>query len=685
MAGETLRGAGTIYRRGELRTWMMAALAVAAALFALLRTLGPEDRLIPPRGESLLTYSYARAMAEGRPYTLNEGEPTSTGVPGHLLVPLLALFCALGVGDSWLPTVGYALSAVCYLGLVALVWLSAARVRPGSEGLAAALVVLSGQTMWTLFSQTDLGLFVLLAAACFCAAVHERYRLLGVLLVLLVFAHAGGAILTLSLTMAVMWGMAKSHRPPRGLTGAAAAGLLGTVAVAGLNYLVGGQALPMGTALNLNVAYGPPPQAMLNALPDIAKSALRIAYGLSDDQRRAYLVPLLGGALATWGAIKHRGPGWRPGVWWALAAGGLLVFHVLTGELGPESDERIAWFLPIWFLYSAAGLHDLQSRWRWRGGHGVIAVVLLAFQAAGALYHAGELAERTASMGSNFQFLDRVRRNMPGSRTIGDVDLPGMKYLLPGQVIRSVEGGVTRGLQVGGARAHQLEMLRHDPGLRFEFWLFRLPNAGRSWHPVFVGSQVDAERPVFGTNLSLAVYRADWSSIEDTTRPLSPAILTLVGRGELVDRLDVGYRPDEERCGYQVSEPVAGQRLEPFSDTLMLGERKVTDVGRLSLERERFHIQTRPGRMMLIVLRTTGFTRLPMIPGERFPMGWPREISVRVDGRDAGALPLDAADPAAFSEFAMVIPAEMIERDSAEFVIEGPHVSFGYWFYQRGA
>lgn len=671
-----------IERAGQIRIWALGTLAMAAVLFALLHALGSDGRLTAPGMDSLRVYHYARAMADGRPYAFNDGDATSTGVPGHLQVLLLAIPSALRLDDEWLPTAGFVLALLSHVGLVLVTWLSAARLQPGSEALAAALVLLSGQVLATLYGQTDTGLLTFLAAAGFCAAVHDRYRLLGLLLVFLAFAHPAGVILALTLPVALAVRGPRAPWPGVELLGAAAAGVLGAMAVLSLNFYLGGHPLPMGYGLVLDKSLGTPPQALINALPRTMTDLMEFAFGIGDDQRRAYLVPVIGGAFALWGAIQARGGAWRPGLWWGLAGGLGLVLFSLTGTLDRDLDRSLTWLLPVGMVYAAVGLHAVCLRSPWGGSYAVLAVAMLLFQAASALFHVAQLAESTAATGSNLQFLARVRRNLPASQSVGDIDLPGMKFMLPGPVVRSLEGGVTRDFQVGGFPVQKLEVLRHDADLRFDFWLFLAPNLRGQWFSPLVGVQVDAEQPAFGASRSLALHRADWSTIENTTLPLSPEILALAARGDLVDRLDVGHIPDEKRCLYRLEQPIAHRPLQPYLETLQLGNRIVSDVGRLSYTEERFRVRTEPGRILVLVSRTTGLARVPAMPGQRIPLPWPRELTVHVDGQPAGSLHVRGPDPAQFSEAAMVISAGLITGDFAEFTIRGEHASFGYWIYQ---
>lgn len=671
-------------RSARFRPVLLTSLAVCAVLYAALGLFVRSAQLPPPQAESLVYYQYARAWVDGHPFRFNFGaEPTTSGA-GYLYPLLLAGFIWLGVGEAGLSTAAFMLGVLFHLGTVFLTWLTARRLEPRAAPLAGILAALSGPLLYAVFGQTDISLFVLLSAGVFCAMVHARPVWLAALLVLCVACRVEGLVVSLAALGASVIPRAETNRIWRGGLVAALIGLAASAGFLVLNFQLTGYVLPITLLRTEGKLLLTPLESLLVGFP--GKESLGMLLGLTEEPRRLYLLPMIGGGLALWGLMAHRpaGPGGRRlAIGWGgailITFGALRVLNIQVAAF----ERDLAWLLPVWLVFAAVGLVRFAQLSSWASAFFIGSCALIGYQAIGGLYFAAELAHDSVIVASNRGFVEQVNRGFPGRRTFGDSGMPGLKFYLPNHEFRNVEGVTSREYPVEVLPVQRIETFRHDPQSRFEFWLFKATHLQRQWFSEFVGSQVDAEMPAFGADHSLALHRADWSSIEDSTRPLDENVReALLGRQQ-VDRVDVGFPPDEKRARYRRENRIKGTDLAPYSATLGLGGRVVTDVGRYCRGRERMRITVEPGRDLTMVMRTAAFVKLEAHRSDDiYPMGSSMRLGVRLDGEDVGVVEVRFEDPRYFSEVPIEIPGDLIRNSTAEIEISGDYTSFGYWFYQ---
>lgn len=670
--------------REQFRAVMLGAVILCAVLFVVVGAHVGASRLPPPHEDALIHYQYARSMAEGRPLRFNAGDEPTTGAPGLLYSALLAAFVSVGVDEAWLPTAGFVLSAMCFIGVVALTGLLAGRMEPGARSLAAGLVLLSGPTVYALFSQTDMSLFILLATAAFYAYCHERDAMLGGALVLASLCRPEGLLLSAALGGVGMLRL-RNVAPRRwGPLLAALAGLATSCAVLALNFRLTSHVLPM--AVLDEFFSGHSPFVLAASLGLAGETLAEVFFGLGEGPRRLLLLPVLGGALALAGGVmRGEGDGRRGEValgWGAGAAVALLMVSIAPGKPA-DFDRALAWLFPFWLALAAVGVVRVSARAPWPGSKGALAVLLLGFQVLGLIHFCGELAQQSASMASNVRFLEGVRQKLTSRQRIGTATMPGMKFYLPSQEIRDISGVVDRDMPLNATPAERVEILRHEPDARFDFWLLKVPYVRGQWYSAFVGPGVDGEPPVFGVENALVLHRAGWGTLERADVPVTPEVINAVGTLELVDRVDVSYPPDESRSDYRNPDRFGVGRTAAFVETLEAGQRVITDAGRYSPDTESFRVEIDPNRDLLMVLRTSAFARLPSgAATKRFPLPMPVELEVSVDGDVAGALRLELSRRPVFEEWIIPLPASLLQGSRATIEVRGEHVAFGYWFYQ---
>lgn len=655
-------------------------------LFGISRIYTESGHVGPPQGDSLIFYQYARAMAEGHPYRYQEDAAPTTGSTSHLYPVLLALPYALGAKGEALVTLGFLLNAIFYLALVLLIWLSARRLMPSSAPLAAALTALSGQTMITLFGQTDMGLFMTLAVGSFCAALYRRYILLAVLLILCTLARPEGAVLSLLMVAASFMPTAQGRRGSVGFTFAGAMGLFACALIAFFNHRMTGSVMPTSTIGKGLGATQTPAGVLMSAATAIGAMFKEVFFGLTEGHRRFYLLPVFGGWLGVMGLLSRR---WRRDettrveTWWMAALMATVGMISLSGWEGVQFDRYLAWILPVWFIYVAIGLRQAAGMFPWRRAYMFMAFALLLYQGLGLVYFGSVYAQRSAALASNLSFVRSAGERLADGTRIGLVNFSGLAYYLPEHPVTNVYGVVSPEFVNPVSPRTNIEVLRHDQATRFDAWiLFSGHETGR-WYSVFAGRQLAAEAPLFGRTNALVLHQADWSTLNGSLLPFSSSARQFVYGLGLVDQLNVGYLPDEKRTNYRQFTRLAGTKLLPVSETLALEHRMFTEVGRVVMGSETMRVKTEPGREMRVVLRTSRATAVPLSSGmEALEFASPISLTLQVDGKDAGSPTVSLNGPGEFTEAVFRIPGELISSNSIELTVGGDHISYAYWFYQ---
>jgi hypothetical protein len=153
-----------------------------------------------------------------------------------------------------------------------------------------------------------------------------------------------------------------------------------------------------------------------------------------------------------------------------------------------------------------------------------------------------------------------------------------------------------------------------------------------------------------------------------------------------VDRLNVGDTRDEESHRYHF---VSRAGTAPLFGTVRAdtyGERgpRVVDAGRPILGRETFRVRTRPGRDLLVVLRTG-----PAVEASLMRASGPSRIGLEfaeaglllsADGVTSGRLSAPMAP--GWNELVLRVTGNLVRTDHTGIEVSGRYASFHYWFFQ---
>lgn len=679
--------------RDSFKLILAAAIVVILVLFATLQRYESGPHVPPPGGDSLLFYQYARAMAEGHPYRFYPDDAPTTGSTSHSFPALLALLYALGARDEALSTASFALDAVFYLLVILGVWAISLRLYPRAAPLAAALTLASGHILHNVFYQHDMGLFAPLAIGALWAALAGRPILLGVLLMLATLTRPEGMVMSLLLVLVSFLPVGATRRPDWKFVAAGAIGLLGFGAVLLLNrYLTGHAAFTsiLGKGLlgkdstivvlsNIAQAYR---DSFLGLLFGIGEPALRY--------QQFILLPVFGGALALVGLASRP---WSTGVhsrlelWWVLLLIAMTAMISTAGPIGNLFERYYTWVLPLWFMYASIGACEIARASAFHRATALIALVLIAYQAVGLVYFGSLLNISTAQLASQRDFVRRVNDQLPPGTDIGTEGTCYAAYDLPRHKVHNVWGIVSPEFVYTGKEPWvNIETLREDPAIRFDYWLINAANANGVWYSPFVGEALLSEPPLFSTASTMVLHRADWSSLLSSGMPLGKSALARLDGLHLVDKMNVGYVPDEERCEFVAASRLPGAYLPMMSETLSLGGRSVTEAGRVVLGNASMTVNARPGHEMLLVMRTSLLGGVQKHSGvQRFAVDPQLRLKVFVDEEEAGEFSFLLGDVGEFTEAAFRIPAALISRERVRIRLEGDHIAYAYWFYQEAA
>ncbi len=646
---------------------------------------------MPILRDGFIFEQYAKAMAEGHPYRFNAEDSPSTGSTSHLYPAILALLYKLGAGGDALGTAAFFFGVVCYLFFLISFLKSAEKISPQAASWGALLTVLSGQTFISALGPTEMGLFMALTMGAFAAALHWRWKWSAFLLALASWTRPEGAILSFVLMIAPWIGRsdATSSRQRMSL-----AGLIGVVSFGGvlaLNYALTGSAAfhsVMGKGL---FRFYPLQGVLLRATKDFGAMIRDVFLGLGDKGRQFYLLPLAGGLLGLFGFCSRD---WRSEktarieVWWIVSAFISVGLVALSGWQGLQYDRYLAWFLPIGFLYVAVGVRNFSIGLNLPRLEPALVIALAIYQIAGACYFAAEYADDCAEVASSVAFYKKVNALLPQGSRIGMTRGAGALYFMPDQRVVNVNGIVTPIFTHKHPIECNLEWMKHRPETRADYWLVPAPTNEESWIWSAVGEQLAAETPAFGGSDAQILYRAKWDTLTTATLPLSPALLKSVEGMKLMDSLDVGYIEDETRCGYSTFNRIPGSFSQPFAATRKIAGRSATEIGRLVLGSESFHVRVQPNQPLHVVFRVASEAVVPIYKtdGSNAPQDFtfasPLKLGVWIGGNEALQIETRFASSGEFTESTFIIPGKFITGPSLEVTIGGDHLSTAYWFYQ---
>ena len=595
-----------------------------------------------------------------------------------------------------------------YLIWLQLFWRVARRCAPGQALLAAVLALLNGHLVLLALGQSDAGLFLVLAWGLLAALFYGRVRCAALLAAACAATRPEGMVLAAGLgaLTAALW--LRRNAQTRLLLPAAVTGLLTSFAVLALNHWLTGlwqfQSVAGKGYLN---SY-----PLVGALGCISNDFLVLwreaFFNLGGAPRQNYFIPVLGGCLALLGvagvlrgsplvpsAMPQRGVtgGMRTALWlWWLGCCLLALGLVATSEfLGMGNDRYLAWILPAWYLFAAAGVGQVSRMFRLPRLALVFGLLLIGFEIAAWPYFLARFAVQGAQMQALVNFGRTADAVMPAHAPVGMLAGTGLRYYLGDRPMRHLNGVTSSAFRSQRDLLCAVETLRHEPALRFDYWLLPLSLQGWCEATGMLGDNLltDVEGPP--GEYTFGLFQAKWSAQPAASLlPMDAAVAHAVGILQLVDQLDVGYAADERRCHYQIGNRLPDLSHLPFVSSRKLGGQQITEVGQPVIGWDEFQVAA-PRLLcpMRVVLRTAldatcTAVRLNMRrEGEVLHLRSPLQLKLLVNGV---VLPVQDVSIVCggeeFAECVLDIPAQVVTSNPLTITIAGDHLALAYWFYQ---
>jgi hypothetical protein len=611
---------------------------------------------------------------------------------------VLALAYLLGARGDALLSAGFLFNVCCYLAWLQLFWCVARRLVPGQAVLAATLVLLNGNLALVAMGQSDMGLFMALSWGLLTALLCGCFRGASVLLALCVLARPEGLVLATGLAVLAGVLALRRARQARPLACVAGVGVLAMAAVLTLNLLLTGMWQYQSVVGKGYLACYP----LLGALGCTANDAgvlLReVLFNAGGSPRQNYFIPVFGGCLAIIGiAGVFRATTVRSGlrnallVWWLSCSLCTLGVVAQSEFQGLGNDRYLGWILPAWYLLAAAGVGQLVRLFACPRAGLTLGIVLVGYSVATWPFFLSRYAAQTAQMQALVSFGQSTHAGVPSGVPFGMLEGTGLRYYFGDRPVQHLNGIMSSTFRAQRDLVCSMETLRHEPKTRFDYWLVSPGLQGWCDATGLLGPlrMTDVDAPP--GDYAFSLFQASWASMPDAALlPLDATVTKAVASLQLVDRLDVGYGPDERRCRYRVGSRLADVRILPFVSCRQIGAMRLTEVGQPVLGWDEFRIRApqrlRPIRLIMrmtmdatsIVVRTN--TRHL---GERLHLRSPLRLNLLVNGMtlpEQKILVPDEAD--AFIECCLEIPAEYVTTDPLDVVVAGDHIAMGYWVYQ---
>lgn len=691
---------------------LLGGLLVASCYYAVAVGRGTGGHPGPPQADTLIYMQYARAMAEGHPYVFSPGDAPSTGSTSHLYPAVLAIPYLLGARGDALLSAGFLIHVCCYLIWLQLFWHVARRCVPGQALLAAGMALLNGHLALVAMEQSDIGLFLPLSWGLLAALLYGRYIWAAALVVLCVLARPEGMILASGMGVLAALLARRRARSARPCLRVAGAGLLTVAAVLTWNRLLTGMWQFQSVAGKGYLHAFPLAGGLGSAANDFIVLLRETLFNLGGAPRQQYFVPVLGGCLAVLGlagiarlprAASEAGKPAQPldGMngafaaavlgWWLCCCLGAFGLVALSEFQGQGTDRYLAWVLPFWYLLAAAGA-GTAARWIGRRGALVLGVVMLGFEACAWPYFLARYATHTGQMQALVSFSRTVHAALPPGEPVGMFEGTGVRYYFDQRPVRHVNGITSSAFRGQRDLVCAVETLRHEPQLRFGHWLASAGMQAWCGEAGVAGRQVlaDVDGPPDG--YAFGLFEARWDSMPGASLlPLDPFVTNTVAPLRLVDRLDVGYMPDERRCGYRCGSRLPDRRYLPFAACRRLGgEPRITEVGQVVIGWDEFRVAAPAhARRVRLVMRTALDAACAVVctntrrMGEVLHLRSPLRLRLLVNGvvLPEQSVPV-ACDGDAFAECILEVPAEYVTTDALDVTIAGDHIALGYWAYQ---
>lgn len=673
----------------SLRNLTILILAVGVcqiAAYWLFGMFASSDGSTPiPQPDTLLYCQAARRIVEGHPFSYSAGTAVSTGTTSVLLPFLLAIPYALGCTGNVLLTAGFWLNAAFYL-IFLVGWTHAFGAWLGCSRrclLACLVLAAFGQTAFSAFAQSDIGLWLATSALLAVGLATRRFELVAIVLLMGPWVRPEGMVCVIAFILVGVLGLVvRGHleytRREWILAGCAFLSMMGVFA---LNYALTGRCQFSSVANKghlINCAF---PAAVFSICEDFIAIFKRFFLGLEGASPRDFLCfPLWGGILIGLGAMSCRLErlALKGFTVFALACLGGVLTVAQSGWQGTNLDRYLAWIVPLAVFLLVVGASTLSRMVQISSARWVLAVAILSQAGWGAVGCWGIYSTNCGKMEASRHFMLACDREMPKTASVGGFSSIGLAYGL----------GERRAAHLGGIYSPEftypktpatLEDLKHNPNKRFDYWLV---DAEKECTFASEGQRADlwGEIRLLGPN-GLELREANWSAYDYA------AVVPVCTNRELVARVDVGYPADEMAVSYRTFDRYARRPLDVFALVDKLNGKPIVEAGRLIVGGDEMMVPVQPGRDLTVVMRTLAQATAVLTDGvlrDSITGKFGSTLSFRVAiGDSEDTIPVSVACPTnGFADVSFTIPGGRITSSPCRLALLGDHVACGYWFYQ---
>ena len=685
-----------ILRRKTLLLLMLAIGLLQTSGYYLAGALVRSDGgMAIPQPDTLLYCQAARRIVEEHPLSFSNGTAASTGTTSHAYPFALAVPYGLGFKGDALIRAGFFLNGLFYLVFL-LGWgvvIDRKLSHPFARLVAAITIGCLGQTAYSAFAQSDIGMWLAVSGMLAAGLAAENRLAYGLLLVAAPWVRPEGMVCAIAFctVIAAICLLRKKFPAARWLNGqqpsrrdfaiavAAAASVIG---VFGLNVLVSGDVQFSSLAHKGYFKTLPFANAVFSTGVDALKIAKGLLLGLPDGAPRDfYGIPLLSAALM-WLAVlcrDWRQTGWREAVW-LLAVGGGILTVAQSGWQNTNIDRYAGWMLPTMLFFAADGAGSLVARFGKSPAAWIPGAANALFVAAMAPVFVCMLHIASCEADLMRAFAVNCERVMEQGQTAGALGGCGIAYEMKDRKIAHLSGIYSPEYMVAEPPAGVFEVVKNEPATRFEY-LFYNPSsddAGLSFNPL----DAFCSQVLVGPS-GYELRKMDWACFDAAARPPAPGRQGL----SLMARVDVGYDRDERDREY---ENIPLYDTKPMPSFVVWGDRngeKMIEVARLVFGADAMTVDLQPGKDLHIVMRTWpshkatsrgGFGTKSAIT---YGFSNPLKLRILIDGNDTGIRDVPICEKG-FSDVEMVVPGAMIGRERSRIEFQGDHIACAYWFYQ---
>jgi hypothetical protein len=694
--------AEALWRRVPLILLVLAVLVSSAFLGCMLSAT--DGHFVPQVVDSYLVFQYARAMAEGHPFQYVAGEPPSTGATSLLHTAVLALAHAVGIRGEGLAAFAILTGAALLCVSVVLAFRLGERLGGRRVGaLAGALVALGGPVVWAFLYGADIALFMALGLwllrAIDDAWTSGRVAGLAACGVLLSLSRPEGLPIALVVALCFTLGPGRGRTPKVVLAvwspvaaGLAVLALYRVVTGAWTGTSVTDKSLfatyGLAEGLALAAEYGV--DVVRGLLLGFFPSQSPIGFGRG---WASLAFPPLGLLLVL--ATLATAPDRRPLRVWAGCVA--LVFALVGPNMfqGTHFNRYLLWAFPGLLVLAAAGLHHLCSlltlgdRRLDRDLYASGAALLVLLGALSTLRFAVLYGENSGLIyRRDLAAAAWIENSLPQGVAIANL-ATSVEYLTGHRSV-NLHGVTTPaffGNRAGERDAGVVEVLARMTAAERPPFLMTTTTALEG-SPAL--REMASAQPLFRTT-SLAdeieIHSMTYALVDGGRTPETPEVRAALAGLTEVDRLNVCDARDEAAHGYRFhsrigTAPLFGTaRVDAYPGS---PSARFADGGRAILGGESFRVQTRPGRELVIVLRTAptvGVNLFRASGSVSYTMNFPEApVSVFIDGRLLGRELFQP--PEGWSDVAIRVPAGRVTRAETEIEIKGRYPAFRYWLYQ---